>query len=265
MFTAHGILDAKESEHCSDIANEVLVEGSCTKLKTYRGTDVGDAPVLVVALHGDAPFNNPSYQYEFAERIAAEAGNVISIGLLRPGYTDGQDRQSDGIRRLTVGDNYDTPRILQIANAIAHLKKHYNASKVILAGHSGGSAITAKIIAIYPNLVDHAFIVSCPCNINDWRADMFETSDYDGFKGDIDVESPDALIANIPPETGITIFIGDSDPVTRKYLSDNYVNALSRAGKKADYHIIEGNHAIFLNDMVIRAVLEKAKAYSAQE
>ena len=61
---------------------------------------------------------------------------------------------------------------------------------MILAGHSGGSAITASLIALYPHLVDHAVIVSCPCNINAWRKDMYVSSNYDGFKGDLDGISP---------------------------------------------------------------------------
>ena len=46
----------------------------------------------------------------------------IAIGLLRPGYTDENGRTSDGVRGLTVGDNYDDGRVSPIARAVERMK-----------------------------------------------------------------------------------------------------------------------------------------------
>jgi len=176
-------------------------------MKTFKSDVITKKPILLIALHGDSPFNNPSYHYRFASQIAQHSENVISVGMLRPGYTDHLNRTSDGIKGDTVGDNYDEPRVKQIAQAIQKLKSHHKASKVILSGHSGGAAITAKLIALYPNLVSHAFIVSCPCNINPWRADMYKKSQYEGFKGKLDISSPIDLVSRISDEIKINILL----------------------------------------------------------
>ena len=120
---------------CEDISNEIYADNSCTKIRTYRSTDVTDKPVLVVALHGDSPFNNPGYQYRFAKLVANKNSNVISVGMLRPGYTDPMGRISDGVKGDAIGDNYDEKRVIQVAQTITELKRLYSPSKVILAGH----------------------------------------------------------------------------------------------------------------------------------
>ena len=179
---------------CEDISNEIFADNSCTKIRTYRSADVTDKPILVVALHGDSPFNNPGYQYRFAELVANKNSNVISVGMLRPGYTDPLGRTSDGIKGDAIGDNYDEKRVNQIAQAITKLEKLYSPSKVILAGHSGGAAITANLISLFPLLIDHAFIVSCPCDVNAWREDMFSLTNKSIFKGKIETLSPIDLV-----------------------------------------------------------------------
>ncbi len=247
---------------CDDVIDEISVEKLCTKIKTYRSKRVSTNPILVVALHGDVPFNNPSYQYHFARQIAEQSDNVIGIGMLRPGYTDHLNRTSDGIRGQTVGDNLDAPRVRQIANAIRQLKVTYGASKVVVAGHSGGAVITAKMIALYPSLVDHAFLVSCPGNINAWRADMYRSTKYPVFDGDLESTSPIDLVSKISDETRITMFVGKDDAITKPYLSHDYESALANAGKNAELRVIEGDHEIFLSSHVTTAVAEAVSDYN---
>ena len=249
---------------CMNILEEVNVQDVCTKIKTFQSESITDKPIMLVALHGDSPFNNPSYQYRFARQVAEKSENIISIGMLRLGYTDHLDRTSDGERGKTVGDNYDKIRIQQLAEAILELKLHHNASKVILAGHSGGAAITAKLIALYPKLVNHAFVVSCPCNINSWRADMYKKSQYDGFKGDLDISSPTDLVSRISDETKINIFVGDKDDVAKPYLSQEYEKVLKSANKQVQITEIQGNHELFLNKRIIETLVDVVGGYNKQ-
>lgn len=245
-------------------SNDVVVDGVTTQIRTYMSKDATEQPVLVVALHGDAPFSQPSYQYAFARLVAGEASNTIAVGLLRPGYTDGEDRTSDGVRGATVGTNYDAPRIAQVAAAIEQLKIHHGADKVIVAGHSGGSAITAKLIAAYPNLVDHAVIVSCPCDINPWREDMFETTQYDGFKGDIDVVSPIDMVSSIADDISIALFVGRDDQSTRPYLSQEYLARLQEHGKTAELTLLDGEHNVFLHPQIRAAIVATIREMNSQ-
>ncbi|BBN81481.1 hypothetical protein PA25_14660 [Pseudoalteromonas sp. A25] len=247
---------------CDNSSDEISVQNVCTKIRTYKSDKIAKTPVLVVALHGDSPFNNPSYQYEFANQVALRSINTVSVGMLRPGYTDHLKRTSDGIRGETVGDNYDESRIHQIAKAIQKLKLYHNSDKVILAGHSGGSAITAKLIALYPKLINHAFIVSCPCNISKWRADMYKSSQYDGFKNSLDTISPIELVENVTNEVDITLFVGKHDKVTKPYLSKEYFDALKQANKNVALHVIEGDHKLFLNQTILDSVVDVIHGYN---
>ncbi len=242
--------------------DEISIGNTVTRIKTYQSGGLTERPVLVVALHGDAPFNNPSYQYAFARQIADQAKNTVSIGLLRPGYTDGLGRMSDGIRGETVGDNYDKPRIDQIAAAIQQLGIHYNAGKIILAGHSGGSAITAKIIAAYPALIDHAAIVSCPCNVNAWRSDMYQRSNYEGFNGPLTVVSPIDVADSVSDDVTVSIFVGNNDSTTKKYLSRQYYERLSKLGKKVELHVLDGEHDIFLHRKILNSIIAKIREFN---
>jgi hypothetical protein len=110
----------------------------CLKTSVFRGAQIGTAPVLVVVLHGDAPFNRPRYQNTFAARVAATHGDVVAVGLLRPGYTDPQGNTSDGERGLATGDNWNAKNTDAIADAIGELKRRSHARQGVVAGHSGG-------------------------------------------------------------------------------------------------------------------------------
>ena len=244
-----------------DNINEIFVGNNCTKIRTYESV-VTDKPILVVVLHGDSPFNNPDYQYQFAKLVANRNSNVIAVGMLRPGYTDPTGRTSDGVKGDAIGDNYDEKRVNQLAHAIEKLKKMYSPSKVILAGHSGGAAITANIVSLYPLLIDHAFIVSCPCDVNAWRENMFSLTNNSIFRGNIDALSPIDLVDHLSKKITISIFVGKNDKVALPILSERYEKAITKKGLKVTLKIIEGSHDIFLSHDIINAISDIIKDYN---
>lgn len=254
----NGMANAQEEQS----KNTICIDQVCSIVETFESNELTDAPVLVVALHGDYPFGRPSYHYRFAKRIAQESKNVIAVGILRPGYTDDFNRTSFGVRGETVGDNYDAARITQIAGVIEQLKETYKARSTVLTGHSGGAAITAKLTSMFPDLAGEAFVVACPCNINAWRADMYEVRQYEGFKGDIGVRSPVDMVDEVSDDMQIHIFVGNNDNNTRPYLSEQYYQALLAAGKKAQMTVLDGRHEIYLSEPVVAAVKKAVAAYS---
>ncbi|MCG8684668.1 MAG: hypothetical protein MI892_07330 [Desulfobacterales bacterium] len=247
---------------CEDRLNEISTDLGCTKIRTYKSVDVADAPILVVALHGDAPFNNPGYQYRFAKSVADRNSNVIGVGMLRPGYTDPLGRSSDGVRGDAVGDNYDETRVKQLARAIQALKKMYAPSKVVLAGHSGGAAITANIISLFPLLVDHAFLVSCPCDVNAWRENMLTLTDKSIFSGNINALSPIDLIGRVSGKTTISLLAGKNDRVAPPVLSETYKKAAEKRGLNVTLALAEGQHDIFLSPDILNAITDIISGYN---
>jgi hypothetical protein len=74
------------------------VPGGAYRLKASisRNEQIGAEPVLVVVLHGDAPFRKPDNQNTVAATLAATHRNVEAVRLLHPGYTDLQGNTFDG-------------------------------------------------------------------------------------------------------------------------------------------------------------------------
>ena len=216
------------------VPDQFTVKGGEYRLfaRAFRGKDATDAPVLVVVLHGDAPHDNPGYQYRVATRIAAACPDVIVAALLRPGYTDAQGNHSEGERGLTVGDNWNAKDTDATADAIGELRRRFHARRVVVAGHSGGACITANILGRHPEIIDAALLVSCPCDVEPWRASMFKLTGNAAFQGKIDTLSPLELVGNLSPKVPVTMLVGTADDVAPPALSKAYSDAAQKAGKQ---------------------------------
>jgi pimeloyl-ACP methyl ester carboxylesterase len=100
-------MKAKSHTVISDAEEESWVQGGSYRLRVnaFASEEKGESPVLVVVIHGDAPFNEPDHQYVFAAKVAANHRDVVAVGLLRPGYSDPEGNTSDGERGLAAGDS----------------------------------------------------------------------------------------------------------------------------------------------------------------
>ncbi len=89
--------------------------------------------------------------------------------MIRPGYFDDQGNTSEGAN-FGRRDSYTPTSIAAIAGAIATSKARYHPRRLVLVGHSGGTAIAGVMLGKYPHLADAAVLVSCPCDLDRWRA-----------------------------------------------------------------------------------------------
>jgi len=234
----------------------------------FTGDKVSEKPVLVAVLHGDAPRNpscptkecgEPDYQDAFAAQ-AATGRDVIAVGLLRPGYTDPRGNTSDGVRGDTTGDNYNARNTDAIAAAIIELKRRYHSRQVVVAGHSGGAAIAANILARHPTLVDAALLVSCPCDVEKWREHMFQLTQYSGFRGRVETLSPIDLINGMSNQVAVTMMVGSEDPIAPPSLSESYQAKAVALGKRVRLVRVEGKeHNIFLDAAVFAELARTLK------
>ncbi len=224
----------------------------------FPSPSINSEPNLVVVLHGDAPppYENPSYHYRFAAKVATANKDVLAVGLLRPGYTDPKGNHSEGERGQLNGDNWNARNTDAIAEAIDKLKSRYRARKVVVAGHSGGAAVTANILGRHPELIDAALLVSCPCvHVDEWRKNMLDLTGIPVFKGKIDTLSPIEQIKHISDKVFITLMVGTQDKVTPPRFSEKFVSALSNQGKNAKLVLLENKpHNAFLNPRVLAEV-----------
>ena len=239
-----------------------VVQGGEYRLytKTYSSGQVSSTPALVVVLHGDAPRHKPEYQYIFAGVVAEQNTDVVAVGLLRPGYTDPEGHTSDGVRGLTTGDNYNARNVDSIAAAIGELERQWHPRKVVVVGHSGGSAITANILGRHPELIDGAIIVSCPCDVVKWRAHMYEVQRWSGWLDEINTVSPIDVLPGIASQVPVRLLVGTADDVTPPSLSVAYEAAAKKLGKNVTLTQLQGvDHEALFDPAVLATIAELTK------
>jgi pimeloyl-ACP methyl ester carboxylesterase len=216
------------------------------------------APLLVV-LHGDAPFVNPGYQYTFAYRLAEKIPGACVVGLLRPGYADPFGAKSDGDRGFASGENYTASVSSDIAAAIQQLKAQWTPSEVFLIGHSGGAAVAANIAAVSPGLIQHAFLVGCPCDIDPFRRHMARLQWSPLWLLPVRSLSPLDTVSQMSTGTEVTAISGANDPLTLPQYAQDYVAKARSQGITASMVVIPGKgHEILLDPAVIELVAAAA-------
>ena len=245
--------DSQALEGNSAAGETVWVTGNGLRLKTrvYRSADAGEHPTLVVVLHGDSPFDAPSYQYVFARRAAEQIGGLIAAGVLRPGYTDDTGATSDGSRGEATGDNYTPTVVDAVAEVTRELKAKYAASHVILAGHSGGAAIAGDLIGRAPDVAEGALLVSCPCDVGAFRKHMAKKQMNPLWLAPVESLSPLNLIPSVPQTMHVRIVVGTEDSVTPVRITREYAAGLRARG--VDVRVVEvpgAEHDIFLEPVV---------------
>ena len=221
------------------------------RMRPFVSEEISASPILIVVIHGDAPFNEPEYQYVFAAKVASTYRDVVAVGLLRPGYTDPQGNRSEGERGESVGDNINVTNSEAIADAIGGLKRRWNARKVMVAAHSGGAALAANVLGRHPALIDYALLVSSVYDVEKWRQYMFEQTCEPIFQGKIDTLSPIEQITGMSDQVEVTLMVGSEDEVAPPSFSEQYETATRKHGKRVRLVRLEGEgHEIFLKQAV---------------
>jgi pimeloyl-ACP methyl ester carboxylesterase len=223
---------------------------------------------LVIVLHGDAPFHNPGYHYEFASRLAKAVPGTRVIGLLRPGYSDPYGAKSGGHRGFASGDNYDEWTMHNVTRAVDALVAWYKAPSVILVGHSGGAVTTADVAAKMPALDDEtnvaaAFLIGCPCDVPAFRRHMWELQHAPLWLWPVRAVSPLDTVNEVPTTTEIRAISGAEDAVAPPQEARAYVEKAKERGVDATLTLIPNEgHEILLEQSVIDAVAASVRAHT---
>ena len=222
----------------------------------YTSEGALDSPVLVMVLHGDAPFNNPSYQYRIAKTIAERNKNVVAVGILRPGYEDGEGHRSEGVRGEATGDNYTIEVLESVYHLTNELAGKYKPSKIILVGHSGGAAISANLVSQYSGTYSNAVLISCPCDLHTWRKHMKQLqSGAEIWDVEVNSLSPIEEVKTMDSVTKISLIHGDSDEIVPLSIAEKYDKELEKNSIQVSFEILENQgHAIALNKRVFEII-----------
>jgi pimeloyl-ACP methyl ester carboxylesterase len=225
------------------------------KTRVYESARLEAHPVLVVLVHGDIPDPRQGL-YEFAQGIAHGSQNVVAAGVLRPGYQDAQGDLSSGKMGYAIGDNYTPEVVDDIDTAILALKARYHAGPVVLAGHSGGAAISADLIGRHPGDVSAVLLLACGCDPREFMARF--TREHPVFPKNLPNPSllPLELAAEVPRSAHVRMIIGDRDDVVRLPPSQAYARALEAQGVDVRLTVVPGfGHNDILRAPATRAAL----------
>jgi pimeloyl-ACP methyl ester carboxylesterase len=256
------------------------------KALVYAAPSSGKAPVLVIVLHGDGLNPPPSYQYQFAQAVvegysavspmSAEQQSrlgypplgftdVVTAGILRPGFVDPAGDRSAGSVGSTTGEPQYTAAVVDaVAEAVERLKTERKARKVILVGHSGGAAIAADVMGRHPGLVDGAVLVACGCDPPAWRKRAY-AKDHDRKWLETDRSlSPLRFAAAVPTGTHVRMVVGDQDDNAAPVDTTAYANALKSHGVDVEVQIVPGvGHNIMFSAPVFVNLAGLLREFSA--
>jgi poly(3-hydroxybutyrate) depolymerase len=183
---------------------------------------------LLVYLHGDSS-RGGLFDRHFKHFTPFVDQNTVFVGMIRPGYADSKKNVSTG-DKMGGGDNYTAHNVDAVANAIRALKTKYKARQVVVVGFSGGAATVGVILGRYPDLIDDAVLIACPCDLTIRRQ---------GWKNQKNIVrrsiSPHEVADKVFKTAQVTAITGDADANTAPEQVTGYIATLKARGVKARY------------------------------
>jgi len=224
-------MGAQAGDCAADFKTRVAAGDECLVIGVY-GEPAAETR-MVVFIHGDGSRGGASdYLFKTAARFGAPG--VVAVGLIRPGYFDSNDNRSTGESYRREGDGYKPHIVAAVAAAVKNLKAHFGAARVVLAGHSGGAAISGVIMGKHPGLADAAVLAACPCNVPEWRIQRRGRNNW------TESLSTHDFVSGIDAKAEVVAITGDDDSNTRPVLAREYVESLAARGIKATYVELSG-------------------------
>jgi predicted esterase len=124
-------------------------------------------------------------------------------------------------------------------------------------GHSGGATLAADIAALTPGLVQHAILVSCPCDVPRFRKHMAEDQHSPVWLLPVHARSPMDTLNTMSTGTHITAISGVDDTIALPAYAENYVAEARKRQIDAELVLIAGKgHEILLEPQVLQSVAQ---------
>ena len=224
--------------------------------RVWTSARLGPSPRLVIVLHGDLAGARDNYQYTFARLAADRLRDSIVIAALRPGYADPSGARSSGRHGLATGDNYTPEAIGELKSFIQIERNAFHASSVTLVGHSGGAALSADLVEDYHDLASRLLLVSCPCDLQKWRAHMAVHQLNPLWLIPVESQSPMQEVGRLPPGLRLGMVVGEQDVVAPVQFSVTFARAARSIGVHASLAVLPGaGHNILLDPRVMQALV----------
>ena len=158
--------------------------------------------------------------------------------------------------RATTGRPKSSMRWLPCSS---ELKDRYHPRQAILVGHSGGAAIVGDLLGQQGIAVDGALLVSCPCDLTEWRKHMQSVKGGAFWERPVRSLSPLALVDGVPASAKIWLLVGSDDQITPSAFTLAYAEALRNRNVAVNVTIASGlGHDILLEPIAMERLQEVA-------
>jgi pimeloyl-ACP methyl ester carboxylesterase len=210
----------------ADGVNRVDGQLECLAIQTTISKNNQKPRNLLVYLHGDSS-RGGLFDRHFKYFTPLANQDTVFVGMIRPGYADSKKNASSG-DNLGGGDSYTAHNVDAVANALQTLKSKYSARRLVVVGYSGGAATAGVILGRYPDLIDAAVLIACPCDLNirrqTWAKNIVRRS-----------ISPHEVADSVFKTVQVTAITGDADINTTPEQVTGYIATLKAHGVKARY------------------------------
>jgi len=250
------IAQQRQNGEClqQDFVNRVSASGHCLVLDVYKSPTETNGRSLIVFVHGDGLRIKGGRYVKGLLRMYPESKhkNVVLVALTRPGYSNGKE-VSSGDHYYREGDAYREHTVKAVSNAILSLKKHYQAKRLVVIGHSGGANILANGMGMVDGFQpDLAILLSGSYYMEKWAKHRGFSQWYKG-RG----LSPHEHVDGISPSVKIIALTGEDDRNTLPEFASSYVNKLRKAGKNASFRsVADTDHDGILGNATMWKTLE---------
>ncbi|MCY4397394.1 MAG: hypothetical protein OXC10_19900 [Rhodospirillaceae bacterium] len=233
LLTASIGLDPAQASECENPDNITYVQGSdhCLAIQTYWAA--GNPDTLAIYIHGDVPSGRPvDFVFGIGRFIARRGANAVI--LIRPGFR-GAGRSSSGMPTHSLY-SFERHRLYVMESmgaAIARLKAHHKAKRLILIGTSGGALIAGVLLGLKADVVDAALLISCPCDL---QSLIHEKGPWSLPQA----ESPHNWLPKASAKARIIAISGSADTNTVPHFVDAYIKSAQARGLEAEFVIVPG-------------------------
>ena len=225
---------AEAGKPCESPDNFTSVSGTshCLQIRTYIRR--GDSPkTLVVMLHGSQSRGGDVDGNKPVPRMAARRHGAIGVLIAQPGYTlEGRTSTGTATRDTHPRYKYRAEKIDSIGTAIATLKKHHGADRLVLVGHSLGAIVSGVLLGRRAPLVDAVILIGCPCDVRQFRS-------HHNRKQRPHALSPIDFLDAVPKSASILALTGEHDRVTPPFIAERYVEKARELGLDATFSLVE--------------------------
>jgi pimeloyl-ACP methyl ester carboxylesterase len=244
-----GACQTTSNVDCSkvDYVHYIPTDDGCLSITIKNASTADENPTMLVFLNGDQ--YGSGYKLNLSKVVSRSyERHALYVEVSRPGYVNWRGDQSSGSAQFA--GSAPASEADHVAAGIRNLAQHYNVSRLVLVGQSGGAAYAGVITGRHAGLVDIAILHGCPCDYT-----QLSTNAYYAV-----AMNPQSYVSKIPVTTSVVAINGREDTYTPWRPVRYYINTLKDRGVPSRLVLTRGGHFMSEHWSDVKKVINLAMA-----